>query len=71
MLLKTSNKTALWSGMIVMFDDGMTGGGDGGEEGGCCCGGFCEWCGCEILYGSWYRVAVGFCFPFSLFLCVR
>ena len=24
---------------------------------------FFKWCGSEILYDSWYRVAVGFCFP--------
>ena len=28
--LKTSNETALWSGMMVMFDDGMTSDGNGG-----------------------------------------
>ena len=76
MSLKTSNETALWSGMMVMFDDGMTSDGNGG-------GGvmllwrifamvcFCVLFRCGILYGSWYRVAVGFCFPFFPFSRVQ
>ena len=37
-LLKTSNKTALRSGMMVMFDDGMMSDGNGGVM--FVCGGF-------------------------------
>ena len=67
--LKTSNETALRSGMMVMFDDGMMSDGNGGvmlfvED--FCNGVFVCWFVVE------YRMAVGFCFfVFPLFLCAR
>jgi predicted membrane protein len=63
--MKTSNETALRSGMMVMFDDGMMSDGNGGGD--VVCGGFLQWCVCVLVccgisYGSWYCMAVGFCF---------
>ena len=61
MSLKTSNETALCSGMMMVVNDGGWRGeviGDGGGDGGMMC---FLW---RIFasYDSWYRVAVGFCF---------
>ena len=66
--LKTSNETALRSGMMVMFDDGMMSDGNGGVM--FVCGGFFAvvWLCVGLLWNIvWQLVSYGSWFLFFVF----